>query len=84
MLKKCAKGLLTVILLIVTGIIGILEIGIEVIYQIVRLCKRGFGYLANEYIRAIEPVYNGKLKLKIKQRNDKTETIKVYEFTYEE
>lgn len=84
MLKKIAKGLLTLILVFVGGFLGILEIGIEVVYQTTRLFRRGFRYCFSQFLKLVKPVYNGKMKLELKQNDDKTETIKYYEFTYEE
>lgn len=83
MLKQFGKGLLTVILLIVMGALGIIEIGIEVVYQLVRLIKRGYEYAVNAFLDYIEPMYRGKLKLKFIQKEDKSKSIKIYEFDYE-
>lgn len=84
MLKDIAKGFLTVILVFVGGFLGILEIGIEVVYQTTRLIRRGFRYCYGKFLKKLEPIYNGKMKLELKRNGDKTETIKYYEFTYEE
>lgn len=83
MLKQFGKGLLTVILLIIMGALGIIEIGIEVVYQLVRLIKRGYEYAVNAFLKSIEPIYKGKLKLKFIQKEDKSKSIKIYEFDYE-
>lgn len=84
MFKKIAKGLLSLILTIIMGGLSILEIAIEVVYQIVRLVKRGYGYLLETFLKMVEPIYMGKLRIKIKRKQIKeTDDIKFYEFDYE-
>ena len=83
MIKKIGKGLLTLGYLIMGAILGILEIVVEVIFQTVRLGRRGFRYCMNGFIKFSEKVYDGRVKLEPKQRVDK-DTIKYYEFVYED
>lgn len=84
MFKKIAKGLLSLILTIIIGGLSILEIAIEVVYQIIRLVKRGYGYLLEVFLKMVEPIYIGKLRIKIKRKQIKeTDDIKFYEFDYE-
>lgn len=85
MLKKIAKGLLNLFLMVVMGGAAFIEIAFEVLYQIVRLAKRGYGYLLDAFLKKIEPIYNGKMKIKMKRKQIKeTDDIKFYEFDYEE
>lgn len=84
MFKKFAKGLLSLILMIIMGGLAIIEIYIEVVYQIIRLIKRGFDYTLNGLIKLIEPIYNGKLRIKFVHKPAKdSDEIKIYEFDYE-
>ena len=80
MLKKVMKGLLSVVLIIVMGVLSVIEIGIELIYQIVRLIKRGYGYLTESILKTIEPIYKGRLTFKTTK--DETDEIKFYTFKY--
>lgn len=83
MLKKFMKGLLSIVLLIIVGGLSIIEIGIEVVYQMIRLIRRGYGRFTAGLIHKIKPLYNGKIKLKVRHE-EKTEDgeVKIYEFTY--
>lgn len=81
MLNKILKGLLTAVLLVVMGILNIIEIGIELIYQLVRLVRRGFNYLMIRFIDVIKPVYNGKVVRKEK-KIEVEDDIQFYEFEY--
>lgn len=81
MLNKILKGLLTAVLLVVMGILNIIEIGIELIYQLVRLVRRGFNYLMIRFIEVIKPVYNGKVVRKEK-KIEVEDDIQFYEFEY--
>lgn len=84
MLKKFGKGLLTLILMVVMAGLSIIEIGIEVVYQIVRLIKRGYVYTLDQFLKLVEPIYNGKLRIKLKRKPIKdSDDIKIYEFDYE-
>lgn len=78
MLKKIGKGLLTCILIIVMGGLNIVEIGIEVVYQLVRMFRCGFGCAMMAFLKLIKPFYNGKL-LVMSQDED----IKILKFDYE-
>ena len=78
MLRKLGKGLLTCILIIVMGGLNIVEIGIEVVYQLVRLFRRGFIYAVMQFLKLIKPIYKGKLLLE--SRDDDMVILK---FNYE-
>ena len=80
MLKKFAKVLLSVILVLIMGGFSIIEIGIELIYQIVRLIRRGYICLVDAILSYITPFYSGRLQEKICK--DEAEEIKFYTFKY--
>ena len=83
MFKKVLKGLFSFAVLIVMSGAAIVEIGIELSYQIVRLIRRGYGYCLDKFLTLVEPVYNGKLKIKMNRKEIKeTDKIKIYEFDY--
>lgn len=68
MLKKFGKGLLTCILIIIAGGLNIIEIGIEIIYQIVYSIKRGYGYMMAKFLKIIPPIVcKDKILLKTKK-----------------
>ena len=81
MFEKIFKGLLSGALLLVIGVVAILEIVIEVIYQLVRLFRRGYGYLIEQFLKLIEPIYNGQIHIKPIKKDD-TDDIKIYEINY--
>lgn len=62
MLNKILKGLLTAVLLVIMGAMNIIQIGIELIYQLVRLVRRGFNELMNRFLDSIKPIYQGKVR----------------------
>lgn len=77
------KGLLNVLLVVLMGVLSIIEIGIEVVYQITRLVRRGYGNTMNWILRKIKPIYTGKLQLNIRPKKETDKDIKIYEFHYE-
>ena len=79
-MKGFLKGLFSTVMVVVIGLLGMVEILIEVVFQLVRLIKRGYGSLLNGLMRKIEPIYNGKLRLKIQPKEDKDEEIRIYDF----
>lgn len=84
MLKKFGKGLLSLILVIIMAGLSIIEIGIEVVYQIIRLIRRGYGNILDEFLKLLEPIYNNKLRIKFTHRPIKeSDDIKILEFNYE-
>ncbi len=64
MLHKILKGLLTALLLVFMGVMNVIQIGIELVYQLVRLVRRGFNELMNRFIDRIKPIYNGDGKIR--------------------
>ena len=82
MLKRFMKGLLSMVLLVMTGVLSIIEIGIEVTYQLIRLIRRGYCRFTSALVKKIEPLYNGKIKLKVRHEEKTDDEIKIYEFTY--
>ena len=85
MLKKFGKGLLSLILVIIMAGLSIVEIGIEVVYQFTRMIKRVYGSALDGLLALIEPIYNGKLRIKFIHRPVKeSDDIKILEFNYEE
>lgn len=82
MLKKFLKGLLTVTLIIIVGGFNVIEIGIEIMYQLVRLLKRGFTYIEDQFIALVSRIY--KNKTVVKRCKDKDNDIKFLNFIYEE
>ena len=85
MFKRFMKGLLTLGLLVVMGLLSTVEIFIEVVHQIVRLFKRGFGYISKEFINLVGSLYKGKPKIVMNRRQVKeTNEIRFYEFDYDE
>ena len=62
MLHKILKGLLTALLLVFMGVMNVIQIGIELVYQLVRLVRRGFNELMNRFIDKIKPIYNGNVR----------------------
>lgn len=79
-MKGFLKGLFSTVMVVVIGLLGMVEILIEVVFQLVRLVKRGYGSLLNGLMHKIEPIYNGKLRLKIQPKEDKDEEIRIYDF----
>lgn len=85
MFKRLLRGLLTLVLLVVMGLLSTIEIFIEVVHQIVRLFKRGFGYISEEFLKWLASIYKGKPKLKMNRKQVKeTNDIRFYEFDYDE
>ena len=85
MFSKFLKGLLTLGLLVVMGILSVMEIWLEVVYQIVRLIKRGFGYITGEFVKLIGSLYKGGFKIKVRRKEiNETNEIRFYEFDYED
>lgn len=84
MLKKFGRGLLTLILMIIMAGLSIIQIGFEVVYQIVRLIKRGYDCALDEFLKLVKPIYNGGLRIRLKRKPIKdSDDIKIYEFDYE-
>lgn len=77
------KGLLNVLLVVLMGALSIIEIGIEVVYQITRLVRRGYGNAMNWFLRKIKTIYTGKIQLNIRPEKETDKDIKIYEFHYE-
>lgn len=83
MMNKILKDLFSVGCIFIVGALAIIEIGIETIYQLVRLVKRGYGYFEDCFLKLIAPVYNNRLLWKPGKFN-KSGDLKIYEFNYEE
>ena len=82
MFKKFSKGVLSLFLVIMMGVLTIIEIAIEVLYQIVRLIRRGYKYLTNVILRKIEPVYKNKMELKTCKDVETEDDITYYKIIY--
>ena len=78
-MKKSLKTIISVPLTIIIGGLAIIEIGFEVIYQLVKLLRRGYKLASNAFLKLVEPVYKGKWKAKIDDDKD----IVILEFDYE-
>lgn len=76
------KGLLNVLLVVLMGVLSIVEIGVEVIYIIMRLIRRGYDKAMNWILRKIEPIYTGKVKIKARTK-ETDKDVKILEFHYE-
>ena len=81
-MKNIIKEFATAGLLVVFGGLAIIEVAIEVIFQLVGLFRRGYKKLMKLAINKVKPLYQNYPK---KQKFlDEVEDIKIYEFNYEE
>lgn len=81
-MKNIIKEFTTAGLLVVFGGLAIIEVAIEVIFQLVGLFRRGYKKLMKLAINKVKPLYQNYPK---KQKFlDEVEDIKIYEFNYEE
>ena len=80
-MSKTLKTLLSIPVVIIVGVLAILEIVFEVIYQLVKLLRRGFKSFADAYLKMCEPIYKGKWKARIKE--DGEDEIEILTFNYE-
>lgn len=80
-MNKTLKTLLSIPVVIIVGVLAILEIVFEVVYQLVKLLRRGFKLFTNAFLKLAEPVYKGKWKAQIKENGDKE--IEIFTFNYE-
>lgn len=78
MLRRIGKGLLTCILIIVVGGFNIVEIGIEIVYQLIRMFRRGYGYIMRMFLKMIKPLYKDKELVDTQDDN-----ILILKFNYE-
>ena len=82
MKNKTLRTLISIPLTIIVGGLAIIEIMLEVIYQLVKLVKRAFKLGSNWFLEKIKPIYKGRWKAVIKQENDKDE-VEIVTFDYE-
>lgn len=75
------KTLLSIPVTIIVGVLAILEIVFEVVYQLVKLLRRGFKLFADWFLKMCEPIYKGGWKVKIKEDGDNE--IEILTFNYE-
>lgn len=75
------KTLLSIPATIMVGILGIVEILFEVIYQISKLLRRGFKLFSKWVLKLLKPMYVGKWKAQIKE--DDKDKIEIVTFDYE-
>ena len=80
-MSKTLKTLVSIPVVIIVGVLAILEIIFEVIYQLARLFRRGFKLFADAFLKMCEPIYKGKWKAKIKEDGDNE--IEILTFNYE-
>ena len=80
--SKILKGLLSVVFIMVTGALAVIEIGIEMMYQLMKLIKHGYRYICDQYLKTIEPVYDDKLKWKHGKFD--SDDIKIIEYDLDE
>lgn len=81
MKNKTLKTLVSIPVVIIVGVLAILEVGFEVIYQLVKLARRGFKLFTDAFLKLVEPVYKGSWKVKIKE--DVENKIEILTFDYE-
>ncbi len=79
-MKKGLKTLISIPLTFIVGGLAIIEILFEMIYQLVKLLRRGFKLFTNGFLKLIKPVYIGKWKATIKKENREVE---IMTFDYE-
>lgn len=80
---KKGNSLLNLILVVLMGALSIIEIAIEVVYQIVRLIRRAYGVIMNWILRKIKNYYTGNIKFKRISKKDKDDDIQILEFHYD-
>ena len=81
--NKFLKGILSVVLVMVIGILAIIEIGIEVVYQLVKIIRNGYRYITDLILKKIEPIYGNRIAWK-PGRFDSDEGIRIYEYDLDE
>ena len=86
MKSKILKWFLSMICVVVFGLLAIIETGIEMIYQLVRLIKHGYEGIIDLLLKLVKPVYDDELKTKTetKEVNNSEDCLKVYEYSLEE
>ena len=57
-MTKLLKGIVTLLSLIIMGALSVIDIAIEIIYQLVRLFKRGYKYMITSYINSVASLCN--------------------------
>ena len=75
------KTLLSIPATIIVGVFGIVEILFEVIYQVVKLLRRGFKLFSKLVLKLLKPIYVGRWKAQIKE--DDKDKIEIITFDYE-
>ncbi len=78
---KLGKTLLSIPVVIIVGVFAILEIVFEMVYQLVKLLRRGFKLFTDAFLKLVEPIYKGTWKAKIKEDGDNE--IEILTFNYE-
>ena len=78
---KLGKTLLSIPVVIIVGAFAIVEIVFEVVYQLVKLLRRGFKLFTNWFLKRVEPIYKGGWKAQIKE--DDKDKIEILTFNYE-
>lgn len=81
MRNKLVKGLISVVGIVIFGVLSIVEIVIEIIYQLARLLKCGYRYCMNKILKWMRLIYENKPQTKEIEEKD---SIITYEFDLNE
>lgn len=81
-MKNVVKGLISVVGTVVFGALAIIEIVIEIIFQLAYLLKRGYGYCMDTIIKWMKPIFENKPQ--VKENIEEKDSILVHEFDLKE
>lgn len=52
-MKKLLKGIVTLVSLLLVGVLSVIDIAMEIMYQLVKAIRKGYKYMVTSYINMI-------------------------------